>query len=137
MKKMINTAFIYMIVGLVGGVFYREFTKFNGFVGKTSLGVVHTHFIVMGMVIFLVLACLVKAMPGLIENKRFKQFYTVYNIALPFMGAMFIVRGVVQVLAIELAKGPNAAISGIAGISHILMAVALFMLFSALKKEAK
>ena len=137
MKKMINTAFIYMIVGLVGGVFYREFTKFNGFVGKTSLGVVHTHFIVMGMVIFLLLACLVKAMPGLIENKRFKQFYTVYNIALPFMGAMFIVRGVVQVLAIELAKGPNAAISGIAGISHILMAVALFMLFSALKKEAK
>ncbi len=137
MKKMINTAFIYMIVGLVGGVFYREFTKFNGFVGKTSLGVVHTHFIVMGMVMFLLLACLVKAMPGLIENKRFKQFYTVYNIALPFMGAMFIVRGVVQVLAIELAKGPNAAISGIAGISHILMAVALFMLFSALKKEAK
>lgn len=137
MKKMINTAFIYMIVGLVGGVFYREFTKFNGFDGKTSLGVVHTHFIVMGMVIFLLLACLVKAMPGLIENKRFKQFYTVYNIALPFMGAMFIVRGVVQVLAIELAKGPNAAISGIAGISHILMAVALFMLFSALKKEAK
>ena len=112
MKKMINTAFIYMIVGLVGGVFYREFTKFNGFVGKTSLGVVHTHFIVMGMVMFLLLACLVKAMPGLIENKRFKQFYTVYNIALPFMGAMFIVRGVVQVLAIELAKGPNAAISG-------------------------
>lgn len=137
MKKMINTAFIYMIVGLVGGVFYREFTKFNGFVGKTSLGVVHTHFIVMGMVMFLLLACLVKAMPGLIENKRFKQFYTVYNIALPFMGAMFIVRGVVQVLAIELAKGPNAVISGIAGISHILMAVALFMLFSALKKEAK
>ena len=137
MKKMINTAFIYIIVGLVGGVFYREFTKFNGFVGKTSLGVVHTHFIVMGMVMFLLLACLVKAMPGLIENKRFKQFYTVYNIALPFMGAMFIVRGVVQVLAIELAKGPNAAISGIAGISHILMAVALFMLFSALKKEAK
>ncbi len=137
MKKMLNTAFIYMIVGLVGGVFYREFTKFNGFVGKTSLGVVHTHFIVMGMVMFLLLACLVKAMPGLIENKRFKQFYTVYNIALPFMGAMFIVRGVVQVLAIELAKGPNAAISGIAGISHILMAVALFMLFSALKKEAK
>lgn len=137
MKKMINTAFIYMIVGLVGGVFYREFTKFNGFVGKTSLGVVHTHFIVMGMVMFLLLACLVKAMPGLIENKRFKQFYTVYNIALPFMGAMFIVRGVVQVLAIELAKGPNAAISGIAGISHILMAVALFMLFFALKKEAK
>lgn len=137
MKKMINTAFIYMIVGLVGGVFYREFTKFNGFVGKTSLGVVHTHFIVMGMVMFLLLACLVKAMPGLIENKCFKQFYTVYNIALPFMGAMFIVRGVVQVLAIELAKGPNAAISGIAGISHILMAVALFMLFSALKKEAK
>lgn len=137
MKKMINTAFIYMIAGLVGGVFYREFTKFNGFVGKTSLGVVHTHLILLGMVVFLALALFVKVLPGLEENKRFKQFYTLYNIALPFMTTMFVVRGVVQVLAIELAKGPNAAISGVAGIAHILMAVALFMLFSALKKEVK
>lgn len=36
MKKMINTAFVYMILGLVAGVFYREFTKFMGFEGLTT-----------------------------------------------------------------------------------------------------
>ena len=31
MKKYINIAFIYAISAMVGGVVYREFTKFNGF----------------------------------------------------------------------------------------------------------
>ena len=50
------------------------------------------------------------------------------------MVIMFIVRGVVQVLGVELAKGPNAAISGIAGISHIMMGVSIVLLFLAFKK---
>ena len=33
MKKLLNTAFIYALAAMAGGVFYREFTKFNGFPG--------------------------------------------------------------------------------------------------------
>ena len=40
---------------MVGGVFYREFTKFNGFTARTALGVVHTHYFLLGMVFFLLL----------------------------------------------------------------------------------
>ena len=47
---------------------------------------------------------------------------------------MMIVRGIFQVQSVELTKSVNAMISGIAGISHILMAAALFMFFIALKK---
>ena len=43
MKKLLNTAFIYALAAMAGGVFYREFTKFNGFSGRTALGLVHTH----------------------------------------------------------------------------------------------
>ena len=50
---------------------------------------------------------------------------------------MLLVRGVTQVLAqtqgLVLNRGMDASISGIAGIFHILLAVALFFLFSALK----
>lgn len=53
MKKIINTAMIYLALGLAAGVFYREFTKWNGFTGKTTLGVVHTHLLVLGMLFFL------------------------------------------------------------------------------------
>ena len=38
MKKLLNTAFIYALAAMAGGVFYREFTKFNGFSGRTALG---------------------------------------------------------------------------------------------------
>ena len=60
MKRYINSALLYTIFALAGGVFYREFTKFNGFTGKTALGVVHTHYFVLGMVFFLLLLLLEK-----------------------------------------------------------------------------
>lgn len=31
MKRYINTALLYVIFAMAGGVFYREFTKFKGF----------------------------------------------------------------------------------------------------------
>ena len=46
MKKLLNTSMAYMIAALAGGVFYREFTKFNGYAGETALGKVpvsYTH----------------------------------------------------------------------------------------------
>lgn len=37
MKRYINAALLYAVLAMVGGVFYREFTKFIGFTAKTSL----------------------------------------------------------------------------------------------------
>ena len=61
MKRYANTALLYAILAMVGGVFYREFTKFNSFTAKTTLSVVHTHYFLMGMVFFLLLLMLEKA----------------------------------------------------------------------------
>lgn len=137
MKKLLNTSFGYMIAGLAAGVFYREFTKFTGFVGKTTLGVLHPHLLMLGMGMFLVLALAARQAPALLENRSWKRFYLLYNLALPSTAVMMLVRGVTQVLAqtqsLVLSRGMDAAISGIAGLAHILMAVALFFLFSALK----
>ena len=60
MKRYINWALLYTIFAMVGGVFYREFTKFNGFTGKTTLAVVHTHYFVLGMAFFLLMLLLEK-----------------------------------------------------------------------------
>ena len=56
MKKFLNLSLIYAIAAMAGGVFYREFTKFNGFTGVTALGKVHTHLFLLGMLVFLVIA---------------------------------------------------------------------------------
>ncbi|WP_437852202.1 DUF2871 family protein [Sorangium sp. So ce302] len=37
MRKSYNAAHVYMIVGVVSGLFYREFTKVNHFTGETQL----------------------------------------------------------------------------------------------------
>ena len=60
MKRYMNAALVYSLLAMAGGVFYREFTKFNGFAGKTTLSVVHTHYFLLGMVFFLLLLLLEK-----------------------------------------------------------------------------
>lgn len=135
MKKLLNTSIIYFILALSGGVFYREFTKFNHFDGQTALGRVHTHLFVLGMLLFLIAALFANAESTFTESKSFKSFYILYNIALPFMVCMMIVRGIIQVLGIELTNAKNAMISGFAGIAHILIAISLALFFAALKKS--
>lgn len=137
MKKLINTSFIYAILAMMGGVFYREFTKFNGFVGKTTLSVVHTHLFMLGMVFFLLVLLLAKQYKELIGNKRFKLFYYIYNGGLLLATAMFIWRGVLQVLGTNISSGLNASISGMAGIGHILLGVGIIIFFTILKKQEK
>lgn len=104
MKKLINTAFGYAIASMAFGVFYREFTKWNGFTGKTTLAVNHLHLFALGTVLFLVLALFAKT-TSLTAQPMFRRFYGLYNVALPFMTVMFTVRGVVQVLGTPLSSG--------------------------------
>lgn len=126
MKRYINSAVLYAIVAMVGGVFYREFTKFNGFTAKTTLAVVHAHYFLLGMVFFLMLLVLEKnfsfTRPGT------GRILAVYHIGLNLTAVMLVVRGVVQVLGIALSSGLNASISGVAGIGHILLGVSLVLL---------
>lgn len=135
MKKLLNLGFLYAILAMAGGVFYREFTKFNGFSGQTTLGFVHTHLFLLGMVMFLIAALFAARLP-LTQMKTFKPFLVTYNIGVPLTVIMLIVRGVPQVLGVELSKGMDAAISGLAGVGHILTGAGIVLLFLALRKAA-
>ena len=136
MKKCLNYALAYADLAMAGGVFYREFTKLNGFEGATALGKVHTHFFLLGMFMYLIIAMFMKA-NDFSSNKLFKAFRVVYNIGVPLTGIMLIVRGVFEVLGKELSKGADAAISGIAGIGHILAGAGIVMLIIVLKNCIK
>ena len=136
MKKYLNFSLIYAVAAMAGGVFYREFTKFNGFTGVTALGKVHVHLFVLGMLVFLLVALFAGRM-DLAGQKTFRLFLRLYNIGLPLTAVMMAVRGVTQVLGLSLSRGASASISGIAGIGHILTGVGLVLLLTALKKAAK
>ena len=99
MKRYANTAVAYAVIAMIFGVFYREFTKFNGFTGRTVLSAIHPHYFVLGVAFFLLL------------------------------------RGVVQVLGTSLSSALNGALSGVAGIGHILLGISLLLILLQIRKS--
>lgn len=133
MKKHLNIAYYYAIAAMVGGVFYREFTKFNKYIGDTALGKVHTHLFLLGMIMFMLIALFSKEI-NFDKEPKFKRFCYTYNSGLVLMTIMLVVRGVLEVLGTEMSRGLDAAISGIAGIGHVLIAIGIVYLFKILRK---
>lgn len=134
MKRYINSALLYAILAMIGGVFYREFTKFNGFTAKTTLSVVHAHYFLLGMVFFLLLLVLEKNLSFTGANTG--RVLIVYHVGLNLTAVMLVVRGVTQVLGLALSSGMDASISGMAGIGHILLGVSLVLLLLQIKRGA-
>ena len=132
MKKYLNLSLVYAVAAMAGGVFYREFTKLNGFSDVTALGKVHTHLFLLGTVVFMLVA-LFAAQGDLMKQKTFRVFLRVYNVGVPLTAVMMAVRGVTQVLGTSLSAGASASISGIAGIGHILTGVGIILLLVSLK----
>lgn len=135
MKKLLNASMAYFILAIAAGVFYREFTKFHHYTGETMLRYVHSHVFALGMILFLALALFCNSTHNLCHNPTFRKFFALYNISLPFMACTMFVRGILQVLNTDMTRTTDAMLSGIAGISHIFMTIALFMLFVSLKKN--
>ena len=133
MKRYMNSALLYAILAMIGGVFYREFTKFNGVIAKTTRSVVHTHYFLLGMVFFLLLLVLEKDLS--FTGAKTGRVLAVYHIGLNLTAVMLVVRGVTQVVGTNLSKGADAAISGMAGIGHILLGVSLVLLLLQIRRR--
>ncbi|NLE70200.1 MAG: DUF2871 family protein [Clostridiales bacterium] len=136
MKKLINRAFLYTLLGLAAGVFYREFTKGMGFTGRSSLALLHPHLLGLGALLLLIAALFARQMP-LTQEKHFSRFLLLHTIGLPLTALMMLARGVLQVLGSDLSRGLDAAISGVAGLGHLLLGAALVFFFLALKKATQ
>lgn len=135
MKKCLDLSLIYAIAGMAGGVFYREFTKWNGYTGVTALGKVHVHLLLLGTVMFLLAALFAKVSP--LENERlYRPFLVTYNVGVPLTAVMMLARGVLEVRGTPLSAALNASVSGIAGLAHILTGTGLVLFLLALRKAA-
>lgn len=131
MKKYFNLATFYLILGLIMGVFYREFTKFNGFEGKTVLSIIHTHLLTLGFIFFILVLLLEKNFK-LSENKGFKSWCIFYNVSLVYTVGTFTARGVLQVLGNDF-----AGLNHIAGLGHALLGAALICFVVIVNKSIK
>lgn len=133
MKRCMNASLLYAILAMVGGVFYREFTKFNGLPPeRPSESCIRTTSC-WAWSSSSCFCCWKRAFPSW-KPKR-SACWTAYQVGLNLTAVMFVVRGVPQVLGTELSAGMNAAISGIAGIGHILLGISMVMLLLQVRKS--
>lgn len=128
MKRLMNASIVYGVLALVGGVFYREFTKLNGFTGFTTLSVVYTHYLILGMVFFLLLV-LVEKNYSFINDKVRK--YLLYHIGLNLTVVMLVIRGVVQVLSL------NVSSAVLYGIAHLILGISMVLVLISIRNCIK
>ena len=126
MKRLMLASIIYAVLALVGGVFYREFTKLNGF---TILSVVHTHYLILGMVFFLLLVLVEKNYSFI--NDKVRKCLLLYHIGLNLTVVMLVVRGVVQVLSLDVS---SAVLSGI---GHLILGISMFLVLISIRNCVK
>jgi hypothetical protein len=121
-----------MIVGVVSGLFYREFTKAHDFTGDTQLAVTHTHLLTLGMLGFLIVLGLDRLFQ-LSGTKLYTAFFWVYNAGIAVSVGMMGVHGCLTVLGDPVPE----AVPLVAGLGHILLTVGLVLLFVRLGRRLK
>jgi len=134
MKKTLKRSTIYTIVAMAAGVFYREFTKFNNFTDYSMLRVIHPHLFALGAGFTLLVGLVLFNHKK--DEKDLGKKLPIYHLVLAATSFMMFVRGIIQVKYIALSGGLDSAISGIAGIFHIILGVTMVMIMRDLSKMA-
>ena len=129
MKKLFNLSFFYLGLGLILGIFYREFTKIHHFNGRTVLGTAHTHTLVLGFIFLLVVLLLDKNF-DLSSHKNFNKWLISYNVGLISLIATIVLRGVFDILSIDFAGLPHMA-----GLGHAILGASLVWFMIILNKK--
>lgn len=121
---------VYTVVGLAAGLFYREFTKANGYPEGLmgQLGLAHTHILTLGLIVLLIVLALEKVFV-LSASRLFRWFFWIYNSGVVLTGAMLVWHGMLQVQDLESSK----MIAGIAGVGHMLVGAGLVLLLLSLR----
>ena len=130
MRRLLYSFLIYMIIGLFSGFYYRELTKAHHFTGDTQLSLVHTHTLILGMFMFLLLLPLEKVFK-LSSYYLFNWFFIVYHLGVIVTIGMMTYKGTLQVIG---AKYSPEALAGFAGIGHTGMLAGLLLLFFLLRQ---
>lgn len=134
-KRYLIVSAVFLALGIIFGVFYREFSKAFGVVNVyTPLGLVHTHFLVLGVAFVLIIG-LVSDKMGKGGSKLFKYAFITYIVGVAGAGLLMTARGVLDVLSqsdklvYTVQDGANGAISGISGLFHAVLGTGMVLIF--------
>ncbi len=134
--QLLSSVTAYTVLGLAAGLFYREFTKANGYPEGLmgQLGLAHTHILTLGMIVLLIVLALERSF-SLSSSRLFRWFFWIYNAGVVLTSSMLVWHGMLQVQSLESSK----MIAGLAGLGHMLVGAGfvllLLSLFSRIRDE--
>lgn len=128
MKKVLQTSLSYVAGGFLAGVYFREITRFNDFDGITTLSIVHVHVLLWGVAFLLLFGIIAHHFGHSLTDA--KVAWVLYHCGLIITVAGMLVKGTLQVVGsyAALSGGAVAAIAGISGVGHLLLATGVFLI---------
>lgn len=131
MKKVYYAALIYMVLGLVSGMFSRYYLQATHFDGDSQLDLLHFHILVLGMLVNLVWLVL-DGVYNLSRNKKwFSLAFWHYN------GGVVVTLLSMVLIGVRQAAGAGDVphvLAGVSGAGHVVLTVGLCMFFYVLFK---
>lgn len=131
MKRLMYSSALYTLLGMLSGLFYREMSKGENFNGYSQLNVTHTHFLVLGTIMFLIFMIIEHQLKLTKNMKLFNYFFYVFHLGLLVTVAMQFINGIATMKDFSV----SPAIAGIAGLGHILITIAFILFFVLLNKR--
>lgn len=128
MKTILKTALSYAVFGFAAGVYFREMTRFNDFDGMTALSVAHTHILLWGVAFLLLFGAIAHHLGHTLKEARVA--WVLYHCGIGITVTGMLVKGTLQVVGTyaSLSSGGVAAVAGISGIGHVLLAAGVIMM---------
>lgn len=123
-SNILGISFTFLIMGLVGGVFYREFTKFYNYTQTNHLGKIHVHTLVLGFIGLLLIYLLTKRYDSQMLANLKKPIVT-FASGLTFTLVNLTLIGIYEVVGLGQETISRPAIDGISGLGHIVLGVGL------------
>lgn len=134
---LLELSFAFLIMGLISGVFYREFTKFYGFAADSHLSKLHVHTLVLGFLLYLMLYLVLKRYDESTFHS-FKKPLFVYFSGLVFTLCVMTVFGIYDVVSMGEKTIKIAALEGLSGLGHICLSVGIvWLMLKILRIEQK
>lgn len=134
MLRLLHTSFGFAIAGVFSGLFYRELTKAHDATDRsaTQLPLVHTHFLVLGFMVLLTVLALERLFRLSDTAPRlFAWYHGIWTAGVAVTGGMMLVKGTMAMLGNDVS---SPALSGIAGLGHMLLTAGVVLLFLLVRK---
>ncbi len=139
MKKIIRTAFMYLISGVAFEVIFaaviemtRSKTVVEGIAPRPLGLTIHTHFLVLGF-LFFVLTAVLQKLWNIEAEKPYKLFFQSYNLGLIVSIAVMMYRSFGEVFSFTV----NTTLAmAIGTLGHIALTIGLFAFFNCFKRAA-